>query len=460
MIDIQVAGAGAGKTYGLADAIERRLAAREETHKVIFALTYTNTARDKIAQEIAKKMGRIPECVQVLTVHTYLLKEIIYPFSPYILGEFFSKASNVALSSVPNYKAREIKVLKNMHIVHVENTYAVAKKIIDKSMGCHGSRAKKSKVDRVLDIIGASTDAIFLDEAQDLDVTALNVFEVLGFSVVDLYMIGDPKQSIKFPNAFIEFLEKHRQAQSATIRPFNNVSRRVPEEILNLSNGFCYPDQEQESISTELGSLKLIDSTHPDFEDFVNEAISENCLVCIDKKTGRYATSHKGNRSFHPEIQEMLSARCFEKDPELYIESSRLRLGRNAIDCGAAHAVSTFMNDHGIEYSAKIYAQLIQTISIEDGNARVVSSIEAVKGLETHLCLLILTPNTYKYLTKLNLRAGDEFNKEWKKIYVAITRTTREFVVAIDRELFAGTAIDPDIAISRLVEMGFVRIED
>jgi superfamily I DNA/RNA helicase len=51
MIEIQIAGAGAGKTYGLAKA----LIAHTKTctsHKKTYALTYTNSATTKIEQEI------------------------------------------------------------------------------------------------------------------------------------------------------------------------------------------------------------------------------------------------------------------------------------------------------------------------------------------------------------------------------------------------------------------------
>ncbi|WPI17002.1 UvrD-helicase domain-containing protein [Klebsiella pneumoniae] len=47
MITVQIAGAGAGKTHGLASQIAAKLA-EAETDKKIHALTYTNTARDKI----------------------------------------------------------------------------------------------------------------------------------------------------------------------------------------------------------------------------------------------------------------------------------------------------------------------------------------------------------------------------------------------------------------------------
>lgn len=85
MIEIQVAGAGAGKTYGLAEAIIGCV--DKNSHKKIYVLTYTNAAKEKIEHEIIKKLKAVPDQVEIETIHTFLLNEIIYPFSPFVLGE-------------------------------------------------------------------------------------------------------------------------------------------------------------------------------------------------------------------------------------------------------------------------------------------------------------------------------------------------------------------------------------
>ncbi|HHJ1164529.1 TPA: UvrD-helicase domain-containing protein [Proteus mirabilis] len=53
MINIEIAGAGAGKTYGLA----RRIINSYNTNssKTIYALTYTNAAKENISKEIIKQ---------------------------------------------------------------------------------------------------------------------------------------------------------------------------------------------------------------------------------------------------------------------------------------------------------------------------------------------------------------------------------------------------------------------
>lgn len=85
MIEVQIAGAGAGKTYGLAEKI---IAHYDPTsYKKIFAITYTNNASRNISEAIIKQLGYLPENIVVCTVHTFLLNEIIYPYSPFVLNE-------------------------------------------------------------------------------------------------------------------------------------------------------------------------------------------------------------------------------------------------------------------------------------------------------------------------------------------------------------------------------------
>ncbi|WP_261928239.1 UvrD-helicase domain-containing protein, partial [Vibrio aestuarianus] len=79
------------------------------------------------------------------------------------------------------------------------SVYNIAKQIVDETTSKHNNRAKKDKVRRLLAILGSCFDKIFIDEVQDLDKDALRFFEVLGSNDIDIYMIGDPKQAIKFP---------------------------------------------------------------------------------------------------------------------------------------------------------------------------------------------------------------------------------------------------------------------
>ena len=93
MIDVQVAGAGAGKTYGLAEIILTRLRKITGIQRKVFALTYTNTAKKEIELELIKQNGVIPSNLRVETVHSFLLNEIIFPFSAFVLDIPYKKSS-------------------------------------------------------------------------------------------------------------------------------------------------------------------------------------------------------------------------------------------------------------------------------------------------------------------------------------------------------------------------------
>ena len=71
MIEIQVAGAGAGKTFGMAEKIIECF--DPKSHRDIFAITFTNAAADNIVDELIKQKGFLPENIKVSTIHTFLL---------------------------------------------------------------------------------------------------------------------------------------------------------------------------------------------------------------------------------------------------------------------------------------------------------------------------------------------------------------------------------------------------
>jgi len=208
MIEVQIAGAGAGKTYGLAKSVVRHIKTCTN-HKKTFALTYTNTAKAKIEQEIIKQYGYIPQNIYIQTVHSFLLNEIIYPFSSFTLGDVYNDASITILPNNVRFKNWHIKRLKDKNIIHADIVYNISKQIVDETVSKHSSRAKKVKVQRLLAILASCFDKIFIDEVQDLDEDALRVFELLGCNDIDVYMIGDPKQAIKYPKALDAFVEKN-----------------------------------------------------------------------------------------------------------------------------------------------------------------------------------------------------------------------------------------------------------
>jgi hypothetical protein len=72
--------------------------------------------------------------------------------------------------------------------------------------------------------------------------------------------------------------------------------------------------------------------------------------------------------------------------------------------------------------------------------SHVVSSIEAVKGLESEVSIFILNQSMYDYLTQI-IPEANHHNKNWNKVYVALTRSCDALIFAVDTELFSRTDI-------------------
>ena len=457
MIEVQVAGAGAGKTYGLAKNIADSIEG-ETSFKKIYAITYTNNARDEIEQQLINIFGFVPDRIKVETVHNFLLNEIIYPFTPFVTGTVYSSATTMPLADNVKYRNIQKGKLKRNAVLHADDVYAAARRVVDRTMTVHSTKAKKGKVDRVLQILSCAIDRIYIDEVQDLDKTALGVFEVLGRNVADIYMVGDPKQAIKYPKPFIEFIEKYEGDKDAVIsvQPHDNKTRRVPTKILNISNRFCFKGQEQISVSSVHGNLCFIESTNPDYRTFIEDRITAGQIVCVDKKCAGYST-HGTKYTLPPEVCDLIQEVCGYFDPDIYLKAANLKFFRDIAELGRKAAVGNVFEDYSIAYDKKIYAMLMSVVSRKDPecDAVLIRSIDSVKGLESDDCVLVLTPNTYRYLIQNSLEEKDRHNKEWNKIYVALTRAKNRFIVAIDHDLFRKQKYSTDHIKDNLLKNGF-----
>lgn len=474
MIEIQIAGAGAGKTFNMAKKIVESYDAGN--HKSIFAITYTNSAAKEISDSIIKILEFLPDTIKVQTVHAFLLNEIIYPYSPFVLGETYTNSSRCQLvSENPNGRTKterekqierrsKIKALKEKGIMHVEETYSAAWRIVDEAHSKHTSKLKKKKVRRVLEILSCCIETIFLDESQDLDATALKIFKELGEKSVNIYMVGDPKQAIKHPNSLNEFLKGNKNNDLVKILPNNNTSRRVPANVLNLSNRFCPRGQNQTSLSETVGRLCYISSDDVAYDELLNHCIQSGGLVSIYQKTGDYSTrSAHSKPEFDPDIETLLIDHNKGIDQELLIGAARTWLGNIVSTNSMSKSISIFIKTFNIPYSRKTYAQLCQAItsyesSKENSAKYAISSIYRTKGLEHHVCILVLTPSIHRYLMKKDIKNSEKYNKMWNMVYVALTRTKENLIIAVDKEVMTQ-AYSYDTIISDLQFLGFTELD-
>ncbi|MHA1021765.1 UvrD-helicase domain-containing protein [Enterobacter ludwigii] len=454
MIDIQLAGAGAGKTFGLAADITNYILTCDSSKK-IFALTYTNSATIKIQSEVKRNLGYIPQNLIIQTVHSFLLHEIIYPFSNYSLNEIYNDISLQPIGN-PQYKNAFFSRLKSSNIIHAENVYHISRMILDKNCSRHSNRAKKARVDFILSLIASIIDKIYIDEVQDLDEEALIAFDALG-QHINIYMIGDTKQALKWTGSLRDYIAKSSNSEHVNLLPINNITRRVPTNILSISNLFCYQGQEQESLNSTLGVLNYIESSSENYHSYL-KAKSTIALIYIEQKQGVYLTRQQSKKiTFPKEIKHKISQIKHNKNPELFESALLLDLIDLVASLGIRPALNSFLRKHNIQLSTPEYGQLASCLDDEQNindDFIVVSSIDAVKGLDADHCIFILTRNTARYLCR-EVPQESHFNKEWMRMYVALTRTKRELTLAIDHNLFSTKEIAPFI--QKIELLGFTK---
>lgn len=465
MIEVQIAGAGAGKTYSLAEKI---IAHYDPTsHKKTFAITYTNNASRNISEAIIKQLGYLPENIVICTVHTFLLNEVIYPYSPFVLNEVHTTSSRCkTFSNFPPGKSVEkkqreakstISRLKKIGVIHVDETYAAAWRVVDEDYSKHSSQKKKSKVKKVHRLLNSAIDKIFLDEAQDIAGTALKAFQKIGEYSVDIYMVGDPKQAIDYPKAFKGWLTANKANDKVKVLKKITTSRRVPQKILDLSNTFCPQGQEQTSLSEVEGRLTYITSEDDHYDAVLSHHIENGSLVSIFRKEGNYSTKQSGSLpEFDPEVEELLTVKFPEYEEGVVIYSLQRFFASLLSTNDNNSSIRKFIAQLEIPYDKELFKKLCRSAeqysSSKDNSAKyAISSIQRTKGLESNVCVLILTPAIFKYLIQDNVT---KFNKTWNMVYVALTRAESELVIAVDMDLL-GKKYDYDDIIKSIESIGF-----
>jgi superfamily I DNA/RNA helicase len=456
MIEIQVAGAGAGKTYGLSEKLIDcgRL---NNSHKIIYAITYTNSARKKISATILEKVGYIPTTLKIETVHSFFLNEIIYPFSKYATADMYNNAVSFKLPDNIAWKKSKINKLKARNIVHNEEVFKKAKIIIDRTNTKHSNKLKKAKVDFIIAHIQSKISHIFIDESQDLDCDALKAFEILGLNDINIYMIGDPKQAIKYPKDFSNFIFecKNKEVEKYSILEPNNETKRIPNEILKVSNLFCPKDQMQLNLNDKGGSVSYITTNEDFYHKVIERYKSLNKLVYIEKKQGNYETHRDSKKINFPLTLEdkLRNLREYSHlDLDIFLSSLILDLHEQLKKLSVANILREFQREY-VQFDKYEYAEFKETLenSLNDSNSSyVVSSIDGVKGLESNVCLFILNESMYKYLIK-DIPKSNHNNKNWNKLYVALTRSSEKLILLIDEELF------PHIEIAN-IESNFAKL--
>lgn len=446
MIEIQIAGAGAGKTYGLSEKLIT-CGSLKNSHKIIYAITYTNSARRKISSTILEKIGYIPDGIRVETVHSFFLNEIIYPYSKYTTSEMYNTAVSFKLPDDIRWKKSKINKLKERNIIHNEEVFKKAKIIIDRTNSKHSNKSKREKVDFIISHIQSKISHIFIDESQDLDSDALRAFEILGLNNINIYMIGDPKQAIKYPKDFNDFISicKNNNEEKYLVLEPNNETIRIPNELLKISNLFCPKEQNQRNSSDKVGSITYVTTNEKFYFTIIERYKEQEKLIYIEKKQGNYET-HRDSKKIHFPLTLEDKLRNLEKyvhlDSDLFISSLLIELQEKLQSISVYKILKDFEKKY-VEFNKYEYAEfkeILENCLQNSTSNHVVSSIDGVKGLESDICLFILNESMYKYLIK-DVPKSSYYNKNWKKLYVALTRSSKRIILLIDKELFPNIEI-------------------
>ncbi|MGR5331841.1 AAA domain-containing protein [Photobacterium damselae] len=145
-----------------------------------------------------------------------------------------------------------------------------------------------------------------------------------------------------------------------------------------------------------------------------------------------------------------------KKDKALFVKAAFSDFMDDAIQKDNKQAISRLIARHTLKLNKQHFAQLHElcnSCTKNDVQFRV-QSIDSIKGLDADTCVIILSSSTLKYLTQDGISKANRFNKEWKKVYVALTRAKKRLVLALDHDLLAKE--DMAAVRSSIGALGFV----
>jgi len=422
---IIIAGAGSGKTYTMAHDIVKHLR-NTKSSKKIYAITYTNSAKRNIINEVYEILKYYPSNLEISTIHSFLLNNIVFPYSSFSIDEIYSECSIANLPAEPQYRNYRIKQYKNENVIHSDVVISKSRSIFCEKKT--DNKKTKSKKQIVREHFYSDLEALFIDEAQDMDKNFFDFLLQIRMDGFFTYIVGDINQAVKKVGEFEEFFEDYKGLYNVEI---NTLSRRCPDKHLVLSNHFIEKEYHQTSISTNEGKLFYLFESDP----FFNITFSkENALKFIRQKYGSFDT-----RSYNLEYFE------FVKPIEKYIHSIGGDIEARKYDF--TQRIMELKNkdkdDKDImqwllkqckspSLDRREFASMINQISrapIKKENS--ILSIEKAKGLGNESCFFVIDNTMYNRLVEMK-RVNDKINNQ---LYVALTRSKDELIFVVPNNL-------------------------
>lgn len=429
---MQIAGAGAGKTYDLA---EITLKESKKNNKKIFAITFTNFAKNNIIKNIIEQNNFVPTNVEITTIHTFLLYKVIYPYSYIILGKKYNKSTSMKLPENIKYKNYSISKLETNGIIHNERVFNVAKQIIVGNKSITKKQKQKRKI--VLEHIKSEIGAIFIDESQDVSDDVIEIIKKFAENNIYVYMVGDPKQSIKYSSVLRNFI---KDIETGEIEKFEkkknkNTTRRIPSNIVKISNTYCPKDEIQISLSKISGNIFYLYSDDNVFDKIYNEYVKKDALIYIKRSTEEFSTKKNNRKIEFTEFlkNELLKNKNKFDDEDAYLKEKNSEMESLIIECkdDENEALKNFLliNNIPIPIPKDKYIEILKAISSRKNHAKYyVDSIDNIKGLEHDKCMFILDNSMLDYLFKNKVQE----NKELAYLYVGLTRSKEQLLLVVD----------------------------
>ena len=431
-MQINVAGAGAGKTSKMADLLSR---IDIPDGKVVFCIAFTNSSVENVEKKYLRKYGRIPDNIKISTIHSFLYQELIHPYYYLLFGKHYQNLSTIPLPSVPAFKNKKITELESQDILHIERIperakWVVYKKTNDTKTVCD-NRAK------MLSTFAQYCHSILIDEAQDIGKDVKTVIDSLAEAGIEIVLYGDPKQDIRGGGHFQKLIDAESEPH------YIRECFRCPQIHLNISNTLADEKQRQFSSSENAaGKVSIVFESETDVAAFIKD--NDFGLQYISKKNERFETHSEklDNRIdlLFYEVQRAIAKKWSTEKPELtinraaYYISERMLMDYDVSNNSAAE-INKRIKSGWFDYPGnKEYAQMnaaFEKESTEANPVMLVSSIESIKGLESENCLFILTTDLAPYLF---LENTDE-NRTKHLLYVALTRSLKDLTILVTKEV-------------------------
>lgn len=288
---IKIAGPGGGKTYSMIQDIKDRLK-ELEPYRNLVVITYTNSATEEIRGRLSKEIS-IPNNVFIGTIHSFLIKFIINPYSGIILDEIPKDKiyTDYDLESIKNIRDPKKKniikkyitdKLKKRGLISFDEIINISKNIVkDKEKGLI-VREKVSKRIKYL----------FIDEYQDVCNSAFEIFEeIRKAKYTHIYCVGDPEQYIdnyrnkikKYENIpFLKTLNKSNQYK--VIKQEENY--RSNKAIVSFINNFnCNLNQLSKN---DIDNYPILFIENQSIGSIVNEFKKLETIIYRGKKVSRF----------------------------------------------------------------------------------------------------------------------------------------------------------------------------